>query len=74
MLDASITIRLNTGRSSLTMREYQLPSEEAYAAAAVIDQVIAQVMRNWPRFVYRDQIRKLVDSACSIRIEGDEFW
>ena len=67
--DASVSIKLDMGRTSLTMREYSLPSDEAYAVASIIDEVVAQVMKSWPRLVYRDQIKKLVNAAGAAQIE-----
>ena len=67
--DASVSIKLDMGRTSLTMRESALPSDEACALAAVLDEVIAQVMKSWPRLVYRDQIKKLVNAACAAQID-----
>ena len=54
--DASVSIRLDLGRTSLTMCEYALPSDEVCALAAVLDDVIAQVVKSWPRIVYWDHI------------------
>jgi len=67
--DASVSIKLEMGRTSLTMREYALPSDEAYALAAVLDAVIGEVVKSRPRIVYQDQIKKLVNAACVAQVE-----
>jgi hypothetical protein len=51
------------------MSEFSLPSSEACALAAVVDEVVGEVIKRWPHLVYRDQIKKLVNAACAAQIE-----
>jgi len=46
-----------------------VPSDEAYALAAVLDAVIGEVVKSRPRIVYQDQIKKLVNAACVAQVE-----
>jgi hypothetical protein len=70
-IPASVSITLNVGASTYPVETCPLGAVDSIAKAAVVQRVVResvrQVLADWPKTVYSEQIEKLVREICNNR-------